>query len=236
MCSIIVEQPSAGCDKPPFHLNAPGADEADVLETFDFDSFLTPTDGLNWSCRLYCAEESAPLDHAPDLLQTPMHALHYSVPPRLAEDPKVKILSRLAEMNATSYLIAIIKIHKTFKSSGLTYPDDFQNQLLTASRMMTIISTHLEQSGHSIATGTLRYLESDLEKCKTVPTGMHEEMPSRDAFDSVDLFHQTWKSFRCKYEKCNFEAIVPLFAFCKHLNWYEISKCFSTWSYSDFHF
>jgi hypothetical protein len=178
------------------------------------DNAVTPNEPITTMCTTNC-------------LSIPQSSQSSSP---LVPEPKLIAVRDQADTVAKTYKLAIIEVHKA--SSGLTgvsYPEDLQNLLLTMSRIIEAIATHCDKAANTPASDVqlelVDTLEWDLTNCDMTCQMIREAIPrppgSFISDEDGTKLAQTWKDFRHTYERKVCKTMLPLLVFYKHMKWLD---------------
>jgi hypothetical protein len=207
-------------------------DSMEPLSLFDFDAFLKDIEeeaNFDWLCPPEMANATVAVQPF-----TPMHSANcfpvgegFERPSSPVPDARLEALMELANATAKSNIRAIIDVHRASKGvAEAPYPEDLQNLLLTTSRTIGAIATHLEdvakKSARNATPEPLDTLELDLMNCDMICQQVREGCPQREGTSSIVVqSHQTelWREFRHTYEMKICKFLQPLLVYYKHMKW-----------------
>lgn len=203
------------------------ANNEPILENFDLNSFLHNTDhswDFGWDGAVSDALTApATFPYMTGNCYSDVAGWSFDAPPKPAPsgvsalETKMNMVKDRAKGVATSYIQAIIKIHKSATGQPIEYPDTIQNQLLTMSRTIEHIHSHLESRLEKMDMETETHLDAldlDLVKCELICNQISNECPPK-----ADREDSEWAEFLARHQKAVHKAIIPLFVYYKHTIW-----------------
>jgi hypothetical protein len=212
---------------------APGQD--DVLENFDFDSFLHYSaddvqtfnfDTFNFD-NPFITSYSSPCYETP-LPSVPLTAVNttacFAQPGVKAMPIEMKTLQQYCIILGQNYLSKIVAIHVVCKKiAGLDYPDVLQNQLLTASRTLTKLADMIVQHHEIIQeTGVLGALERLVMECQCCLDHLDQGQlldPSILSSGNSNAVDQCMKYIEDK-KSIAYECLAPLSKLLRAFTWF----------------
>lgn len=211
-------------------------DGPDVLENFDFDSFLRDTDdtqafgNFNFSSNVNELNDSCVTNNhgLPSASVTPLHSSACLPPPQVKMVPiELENLKLSCTTLGQDYLKQIVSIHNVCKKTvGLTYPDVLQSQLLTASRTLNKLGDLIAQHHEVVLeTSVVAALEALILECRF---GLGRISRGEGLAESDHVLSMRQKSIKSS-ELIAYGCLVPLMNMLRAFTWWVVTPSVVRW-------
>jgi hypothetical protein len=204
-------------------LDFTGPGESDILENFDFDSFLHNTDDQNFNFDSFTTLDFGTVDTGIPVT-TPNTNVCFPQPQLQMIPVEMENLQQFCIVLGQNYLRKIVTIHNACKRvAGLDYPDVLQNQLLTASRTLTKLADLIVQHHATIVeTGVLGALEGMVLECQYACDRLTQNLLLVDDSSSSDntVVIGLYKTYIKNSELIAYDCLVPLSKTLRAFTWY----------------
>jgi hypothetical protein len=202
--------------------------ENDILEDFDFDSFLQNTDDPIFDFGAFLHEYGKDdLDIVGNTVPvTPIHLTRcFHQPPPKMIPIEMEHLQQSCQIIGQNYLQKVITIHNACKKVvGLEYPDILQNQLLTASRTLAkLAELIIEHHSTIVETGVMGALEGLVLECQHACDRLdpgHSLVDSRFLSGDNAVIIGLWKTYIKKSGLVAYDCLVPLSKTLRAFFWF----------------